>query len=149
MQTSLRTAALLDPRSNRSFCSAELLKALGLSGERVNLSLSTISKSSKTEAVEVSLEVTAATESQKSRKTIVLQMVYALDVFPSLAESTASRSDMTQWNHLKGLDFGECHNVSVLIGQDASQALMPLEVRRGKDNEPYACLLYTSPSPRD
>ena len=138
MQTSLHTAALLDPGSNKSFCSTELIKKLGLSGERVNLSLSTISESSKPEAVEVSLEVTAATGARKSRKTIMLPKVYALEQFPSLTESIASKCDMSQWNHLKSLDFGECQDVSILIGQDASQALMPLEVRRGKDNEPYA-----------
>jgi len=138
MQTSLRTAALLDPGSNKSFCSVELTKKLGLSGEPVNLSLSTMSENSNPEAVEVSLEVTAATGAKRSRRAVMLPKVYALETFPSLTESIALRSDIAQWKHLKDLDFGEGQDVSILIGEDVSQALMPLEVRRGKDNEPYA-----------
>ena len=136
-QLSVRTAALLDPGSNKSFCSMELLRKLGLTGDPVNLSLSTMSDSSSPEAREVSLEVSAATKTRKS-KPVVLPKVYGIETFPSLTDSVACKADMTQWSHLRGLNIHEFKDISILIGQDVPQALMPLEVRRGKDDEPYA-----------
>ena len=138
MPNSVRTAALLDPGSNKSFCSVELIRKLELTGKRVDLALSTMSEASSPEALEVSLEVSAITRTRKPKAAIVLSKVYGLETFPSLTGSIVDKSDMEQWNHLKDLNIEECNDVSILIGQDVSQALMPLEVRRGKDGEPYA-----------
>ena len=54
----VQTYAFLDSGSNTSFCSEDLAKQLGLSGQRTTLSLTTMEKEhSKTESLVVSLEV--------------------------------------------------------------------------------------------
>ncbi len=54
----VNTYAILDPCSNRSFCSTSLVNILGIRGEGTSLSLSTLSGSRGTQAEVVSLVVT-------------------------------------------------------------------------------------------
>lgn len=97
-----------------------------------------MSENCNSEAVEVSLEVSSKTKTRKPKATVILPKVYGLETFSSLSGSVSCKADMTQWNHLKDLNIEKCQGVSILIGQDVSPALMPHEVRRGKDDEPYA-----------
>ena len=128
------TYVLLDPGSNKSFCSMKLVNQLGLKGSSTNLALATLNKDEAVEAVEVSLEVMSA------RRRICLPKVYVLQEFPELAGSIASAGDIMKWKHLRGISVPRAGTpeVGLLIGQDVSQALVPVELRRGQDGEPYA-----------
>ena len=61
-----------------------------------------------------------------------------METFPVLNGSVVDSSDVKQWNHLRDLDIPADADVQLLIGQDHPQALKPLEVRCGGDQEPYA-----------
>ena len=52
----------------------------------------------------------------------------------------SSLSDISKYPHLKDLTFSEATQVDILIGQDNSAALIPLEIRRGHVNAPFATL---------
>ncbi|MPC59371.1 hypothetical protein E2C01_053390 [Portunus trituberculatus] len=56
----------------------------------------------------------------------------------SLKGSVARSSDMEVWSHLRDIaQFHDPKEVELLIGLDIPQALVPLEVRSGKDGEPF------------
>ena len=61
-----------------------------------------------------------------------------METFPVLNGSVVDSSDVKQWDHLRDLDIPADADVQLLIGQDHPQALKPLEVRCGGDQEPYA-----------
>ena len=48
--------------------------------------------------------------------------------------------DLSKWPHLRDLDIPEADvaGVDLLIGQDNSDLLVPLEIRAGAKGEPYA-----------
>ncbi|XP_046560325.1 uncharacterized protein LOC124269354 [Haliotis rubra] len=69
-----------------------------------------------------------------------LPHVFVIPKLPVPTESLASQTDVDKWTHLQGitlptLDHGR---ITLLIGQDNPSALVPIDVRKGKDNEPYA-----------
>ncbi|XP_064622573.1 uncharacterized protein LOC135484816 [Lineus longissimus] len=135
----IKTDALLDSGSNRTFCSKSLLSQLKLEGSRTALSLETLGQSAATDAIEECLQVTPTSRKAKKRSVLDLPRVYAIDSFPN-SITGPSQLDIGRWRHLTGV----CDNsvdgkgVSLLIGQDVPQAILPLEVRRGRDDEPYA-----------
>ena len=59
--------------------------------------------------------------------------------FPTLTRNVV-KSDIAKWSHLQNLKLpkDDIDNVSILIGQDVPTALIPLEVRSGLLDEPYA-----------
>ena len=133
---SVLTHALLDPGSNKTFCSQKLIDDLGIKGESIHLSLSTLSDGKMCSAQVVALEVTGT---RGHRKQLQLPRVYAVEGFPNLISSKATEEDISNWSHLKDIEIPKTDaDVTLLIGQDNPQALMPLEVRRGGDYEPYA-----------
>ncbi|XP_022102428.1 uncharacterized protein LOC110985607 [Acanthaster planci] len=135
----LKTYALLDPGSNRSFCSVNLAKSLNLHGSKQSMHLNTLSNSSQVESLMVSLDVTAVAKTQES-KIFHLPKVHALKDFPVLCDSLAGYDETQRFTHLKGIPIPQVSKevVMLLIGQDAPHLLAPLEVRHGKQGEPYA-----------
>ncbi|XP_038049665.1 uncharacterized protein LOC119723179 [Patiria miniata] len=137
----VQTHALLDPGSNKTFCSQALLDKMGLEGEKTNhLSLETLNDGSDAEAFQVALEVTGTIGKMRKREVIQLPRVYALAKFPELKSCVATSADTKQWQHLQDIDIPRMDEteVTILVGQDVPQALIPLEVRRGNADEPYA-----------
>ena len=130
----VQTYALLDPGSNKTFCSMELLKKLDLKGKAHSLSLSTLNETRDSPVQIVELEVTGT----RSKRVIHLPRVYALEAFPSLLSSIAEPDEIKQWDHLRGIPVpdNKKSEVMLLIGQDVPQAMIPLEVRHGHDYEP-------------
>ncbi|KAJ8019307.1 hypothetical protein HOLleu_42169 [Holothuria leucospilota] len=126
--------ALLDSGSSNSFCSRALVRRLGLTGKSYEFQLRTLNKSGpqRSEAVGLSL-------SSESGETLELSAVYVVDEIP--VKST--RIETACYPHLDGLGPMPAYQtdslmVDLLIGQDNAEALVPLEVRRGKPGEPYA-----------
>ena len=136
----VRTHALLDPGSNKTFCSKELVDQLQLQGKRTSLSLETLNEGRDAEALEVTLEVTTTKRPKKTRKVVQLPKVYALTKFPQLRNSIPLPADIKKWDHLKDLSVPHIgkSGVTLLIGQDVPSALVPLEIRKGREDEPYA-----------
>ena len=64
----------------------------------------------------------------------IFQRFYAIDSFPALTNSIPRSTDIDAYDHLRGLplpDVGQ-DRVKIIIGQDNSAALMPLELRTGE-----------------
>jgi len=103
----VKTKALLDPGSNRSFCSEKLLSQLNITGNKTKLSLETLSSVQETKATEVTLEVTAVSRRLKKRKVVKLPKVLAVKSIPSMKHSTVSPEEVIRWKQLRGLTVPE------------------------------------------
>ena len=75
-----------------------------------------------------------ATHSVKMRNVITKE---SLNINP---ESVMPVGNLSNWSHLADQEIlsAESNKIDLLIGQDYSDLLMPLEIRKGKANEPYA-----------
>ena len=67
-----------------------------------------------------------------------LPEVYAIHSFPALTNSIPRSTDIDAYDHLRGLLLPnvEHDRVKIIIGQDNSAALMPLEIRTCERGEP-------------
>ncbi|XP_045104393.1 uncharacterized protein LOC123499927 [Portunus trituberculatus] len=80
-----------------------------------------------------------STGMRKSRTVLIPQVIVVTEFPSSLKGSVARSSDMEVWSHLRDIaQFHAPKEVELLIGLDIPQALVPLEVRSGKDGEPFA-----------
>jgi len=133
----IETYALLDPGSNKSFCSRRLIEELGVDGRSARLTLSTLNAGKEIDSSVVTLDVLG---SGRHSRSIRVAGVHALEEFPSLAGCVATQEDVNKWSHLKDIRVtGDGSlDVTLLLGQDQPRAIMPLEVRYGQDYEPYA-----------
>lgn len=88
----------------------------------------------------VTLEVVAAKRWIEKTGVIQLSKGYALPTLPTLENCKTSPSDIRKWSHLKELRLPQVDKTgnSILIGQDVSEALWPLELRKGKEGQAYA-----------
>jgi hypothetical protein len=124
--------AFLDNGSSSSFCSSDLVQALGLEGQSIHYCLSTMSKSGEPVSSQV---VNFDVCSLNGSESLSLRNVIVVDRIP--VRPPGGR--IPQYRHLKNLPIA-CNGeaVQILIGQDNSEALVPLEVRKGKPGEPFA-----------
>lgn len=114
---SVQTYALLDNASTSTFCSEKLVRDLGILGEKVESSLTTLEKkSSVTETRAVSLSV----EGVDSSVEIELPMVYTVKEIPVREENVAIEGELKQWPHFKGLVLpqADVSQIGLLIGQN-------------------------------
>ena len=132
-----RAWALLDSGSTDSFISRKVIKRLNLSQNvmRTKYSLSTLSGScGKEKDVLKGVEV-------KSVDGIEIMSLSHLGIVDSIPVSSPC-VDMTLYPHLKELESvlpaSAMQEVDLLIGQDHAAALMPLDVKIGKRDEPFA-----------
>ena len=126
--------ALLDSGSSNSFCSRELVQRLGIKGEAQEVQLSTLNKSDTRRSEMVNLSV-----SSDSGEVIGMSGVFVVDAIPVKSDPV----NVTDYAHFADIGPIPAYSsdritVDLLIGQDTSEALIPLEVRRGKPGEPFA-----------
>ena len=136
-QRHVRTFALLDPGSTSTFCSEDLVKTLGLIGKKGPLSLTTLEKkNSETETLIVNLEVS----DMSSENVLELTEVYARPHLPVNINNMGLSEDLNGWEHLRDVEIPkvDADKVTLLIGQDVPEALIPIDLRRGKPGDPYA-----------
>ena len=77
-------------------------------------------------------------ESTNGEEVLDLSRVYVVDSIPVLTQSLA-REDHKNYPHLKDVQaVMTSGKVDLLIGQDNSEALIPLEIKKGKRGEPFA-----------
>lgn len=135
------TCALLDSGSTRSFCARRIADRLGVQERREAIVLSTLLQQEVRTTASVELMVTGLFGRRPA--SVRLTGVLVVDSFPDgLTEAKADPAMTALWTHLKDLapinKRAEHLSVELLIGQDAPSALTPLEVRRGRDGEPFA-----------
>ena len=123
--------AALDTFSSSSFCTERLANQLHLKGTNQHYILKTMSGTTPTVSKQVSFEVASGHESM---------VLSGVKVIPQIPASTGT-IDPNEYSHLRGIDLSACINcqeVDILIGQDFSDALIPLEVRSGLPGQPHA-----------
>ena len=128
----VKTCALLDPGSNRSFCSSSLAGRLNLCGSHVEVNLETLGSGKEISARRVSFEV------KGKGQRLLLDSVLVIDKFPNLSGSVVRSSDIQDLQYLEGIDVPHHRDVDLLIGQDYPHLLKPLEIRSSTNKEPYA-----------
>ncbi|XP_077997424.1 uncharacterized protein LOC144450652 [Glandiceps talaboti] len=116
-----------------------LADQLQLRGHDTTLSLETLGEDKTVAAVELQLEITSTTGRHKTCKIVDLPRVFAMKSFPTLTRNVAM-GDITKWSHLQDLKLpqDDLDSISILIGQDVPTALIALEVRCGRLDDPYA-----------
>ena len=135
----VKTRALLDHGSTRTFCARRLINQLDITGDDADINLETLSD----QKIIAASWVTLAIKGRNTKgKPILLHKVLAVDGFPKLESGIVSQEEVGQWDHLFDIvdqqDAGSDSEVLLLIGQDHPETLRPLEIRRGGDQEPYA-----------
>ena len=134
---SVKTYALLDSGSNVSLCTEGLLKALGAKGRTEKMSLTTLEKeNNETTARVASLKVSSFDGSGE----VAIPHVYARPNLRLSSSNLITETEVQRWPHLRDLPLhhAEIEDVTLLIGQDCPEALMPLTVVPGSKGEPYA-----------
>ncbi|XP_072178274.1 uncharacterized protein [Diadema setosum] len=131
------TYALLDSGSTSTFCTTELTRKVEAEGGTQKLSMSTLDRSSSVITCKtVSLEV----ESLSTGNRLNLPHVYAKEQINVSRSHIVDVSDTERFPHLADVDVPKAspRDVMLLIGQDVPEALVPLDVRRGKAEDIYA-----------
>ena len=126
-----QTYALLDSASTTSFCVQNVVDKLGVKSKKVTYNLCTLSKDNETKTTEtVDIDIRA----KNGHDQLHMTGVYTTDKIPVTMPLCSGT-----FKHLQGLPLhhGDIE-VEVLSGQDNSEALIPLEVRRGNKGEPFA-----------
>ncbi|CAG2219961.1 unnamed protein product [Mytilus edulis] len=110
---SCTTYALLDDGADKTLCDERLLQKLNIASKPVTFEMSTVSSSENVWSVKkLPISTRSAAENVDIRK------------LPYLADIQIPSSDLTE--------------VMLLIGTDSPNAHIPLEVRSGNENQPYA-----------
>ena len=124
--------ALLDTASTNSFCTKKLVEKLGVSGQSISYDLHTLSQSEvrhETECVDIDLAAANGID------VLPMSNVYVVDKIPAQVPAAY----VTGHSNLNNIPIVQGKvEVDILIGQDNSEALIPLEIRRGVKGEPFA-----------
>lgn len=139
-QNEIRTHALLDSGSTRSFCTEWLIRQLNIVGRKITLSLGTLVEETESPAVEVDL-LARGTLYKKRGPDLYLPGVVVIKALPAgLTGYAATRDEIARWDHLQDIkkNLAPLKDIELLIGQDVPWALAPLEVRAGGVKEPFA-----------
>lgn len=133
----IQTYALLDSGSTTTFCTTTLAQRLGVKGEDTQLSLSTLSKQEEeTATTAVGLTITPV----DGRARITMPVVFTTKRLPVHRSSVAQATDVSRYHHLRELNIprSPLEDITLLIGQDNGDLLVPRDVRVGDPGEPYA-----------
>lgn len=131
------TGALLDSGSTNTFCSSRLAQELGVKGERVQLSLTTLeSHGSIVDTEKVSLRISDI----EGNNMMDLPCVFTRSQLPVHTGNLPQPEDISRWEHLSDIELPclSVDRIGLLIGQDVPMALIPRELRTGGPEAPYA-----------
>ena len=134
---SIKTYALLDSGSNVSLCQDKLLHLLKAHGRTERLSLTTLDKeSNETTAQVISLRISNLDGSDE----LTIPQVFARPSLRLSSSNLVTEAEVQKWPHLKDLPLhhAEIDDVTLLIGQDCPEALIPLTTVPGGKGGPYA-----------
>lgn len=136
---SCETYALIDDGADKTLCDERLIQKLKVSTKPVTFKLSTVSSSGNiTFGEEVDLHVQSVAD--ESSEPLILKRVWSVKRLPISKSSAATNADISSVSHLSDIKLSDADigDVMLLIGTDSPAAHVPLEVRSGKGNEPYA-----------
>ena len=134
---SYTTHALLDSGSTNSFITSHAVKCLGLSGKTVNYRNSTVDTLCMTTSTKV---VNFILYSLDGSKSLTMSNVFVVEEVPY---TYSPCRDLSTYPHLSDIPTSPMHppaKVDILIGQDNSEALVPLQVLKGNPGDPFSVL---------
>jgi len=131
------TYTFLDNGSNSSFCTESLMKQLGINGQQVKMSLSTLEK--KNSIMNSFLVRDLLVSDLDDNEWISLANLYTMPEIPVSSSDIPTQEDVDQWPHLQGV-FLPCLDteVGLLLASEVPKALDPLEIKHSQDGGPYA-----------
>ena len=133
----VETYALLDSGSEVTLCHEHLQKKLGVSGPRLNVTLSGMTGSTRVESQLLDIVVTSMDETVS----VELSHVRTVKQMPISSDCTAKKGDLTRWPHLCNIEFQELEvgEVMLVIGlKEKPNLFLPLEYKTGGEDEPLA-----------
>ena len=134
---SYKTHALLDSGSTNSFITSDAVKCLGLSGKTVIYRHSTVAAPCITTSTKV---VSFILYSLDGSKSLTMSNVFVVEEVPY---TYSPCRDLSAYPHLSDIPISPVHppaKVDILIGQDNSEALVPLQVLKGNPGDPFCVL---------
>ena len=134
---SYKTHALLDSGSTNSFITSDAVKCLGLSGKTVNYRHSTVDTLCMTTSTKA---VNFILYSLDGSKSLTMSNVFVVEKVPY---TYSPCRDLSAYPHLSDIPISPVHppaKVDILIGQDNSEALVPLQVLKGNPGDPFSVL---------
>ena len=134
---SYNTHALLDSGSTNSFITSHAVKCLGLSGKTVNYRHSTVDTLCMTTSTKV---VNFILYSLDGSKSLTMSNVFVVEEVPY---TYSPCRDLSTYPHLSDIPTSPMHppaKVDILIGQDNSEALVPLQLLKGNPGDPFSVL---------
>ena len=129
--------ALLDSGSTNSFITFDAVKCLGLSGKTVIHRHSTVDTPCMTTSTKV---VNFILYSLDGSKSLTMSNVFVVEEVPY---TYSPCRDLSAYAHLSDIPISPVHppaKVDILIGQDNSEALVPLQVLKGSPGDPFSVL---------
>ena len=134
---SYKTHALLDSDSTNSFITSHAVTSLGLSSKTVIYKHSTVDTPCITTSTKV---VNIILFSLDGSKSLTMSNVFVVEEVPY---TYSPCRDLSVYPHLSDIPTSPGHppaKVDILIGQDNSDALVPLQVFKGNPGDPFAVL---------
>ena len=132
------TYALLDNGSESTLIRDDFAESLKLKGCKKTIAISTITN--ETEEVNVK-EVTLKILDIKGENELkVSALTLPKNMFNMPSQSNLEQTVKDQFDHLKDIEISnvKTSDIKILIGANAPEAFIQLEVRKGHPNEPYA-----------
>ena len=134
---SYKTHALLDSGSTNSFITSDAVKCFGLSGKTVIYRHSTVDTLCMTTSTKV---VNFILYSLDGSKSLTMSNVFVVEEVPY---TYSPCRDLSTYPHLSDVPISHVYppaKVDLLIGQDNSEALVPLQVLKGNPGDPFGVL---------
>ena len=133
----VETYALLDSGSEVTLCHEHLQKKLGVSGPKLNFTLSGMTGSTRVESQLLDIVVTSMDETVS----VELSNVRTVKQMPLSSDCIAKIGDLTRWPHLCDIELQELEvgEVMLVIGlKEKPNLFLPLEYKAGGEDEPVA-----------
>ena len=134
---SYKTPALLDSDSTNSFITSDAVTSLGLSSKTVIYTNSTVDTPCMTTSTKVVNFILYLLDGSKS---LTMSNVFVVEEVPY---TYSPCRDLSIYPHLSDIPISPLHppaKVDLLIGQDNSEALIPLQVLKGNPGDPVSIL---------
>ena len=134
---SYKTHALLDSSSTNSFITSDAVTSLGLSSKTVIYKHSTVDTPCMTTSTKV---VNFVLYSLDGTESLSMSNVFVVEEVPY---TYSPCRDLSVYPHLSDIPISPVHppaKVDILIGQDNSEALVPLQVLKGNPGDPFCVL---------
>ncbi|XP_030843562.1 uncharacterized protein LOC115924830 [Strongylocentrotus purpuratus] len=138
----ISTYAFIDNGCGTVFCDTELTQRLHARTRKTKLIVKTLNLEEviDTEVTVDELQIAGV----KEKEFINLPPIYVKDGIPVTVSDAPTQKDLKRWKHLKDIELPEISNrnsisrVTLMIGANVPSASMPLEIKAGDIEEPYA-----------